>query len=326
MVFFSKEHNVASLPTVVRIGTRGSLLARWQADHVAERIRALGIEVEIILIQTTGDLEPDLLFGSMPDKGIFIKELEQALLEERIDLAVHSLKDLPTALPEGLVLAAVPERESPLDALVSRSGEPLEALPAGARVGTSSLRRGAQILALRPDLEVIPFRGNVPTRLEKVRRGEAEATLLAVAGLHRLNLERAITQILDAEQMTPPMGQGALGIEARAGELAYLWAVLEDPATRLAAESERLFLARIGGGCRTPVGILVEPAGQEAWRLTAMLASPDGRHVLRRQLTTGPAADPRAVAEGLAAEMQAQAWPEIRAMLERISPPPMEQP
>lgn len=308
-----------SLPAMVRIGTRGSLLARWQANHIADRINRLGVATEIVLIQTTGDLDQRTSFGLIPDKGVFVKELEEALLARRIDLAVHSLKDLPTQLPEGLMLAAVPERESPLDALVCPAGLRLEELPAGARVASSSLRRQAQILALRPDLQVVPLRGNVPTRIEKVRRGEAEAALLAVAGLTRLELTEHITQVLPAETITPPMGQGSLGIEAREGEFEALWAALEDPRTRTAALAERRFLARVGGGCRTPVGILAEPMSEEGgWHLTAMLASPDGRQLMRGKLEVAAPADPIQAAEELAERMIAEAPPEIKDMLSRF--------
>ena len=300
----------------LRIGTRGSALARWQADHVAGLIRALGVQVTIEIIQTSGDLDARSPFAQMADKGVFVKELEQALLERRIDLAVHSLKDLPTTLPAGLALACVPEREDPRDALISRDHLSLEALPAGARVATGSLRRGAQILALRPDLALVPLRGNVPTRIEKIRRGEADATLLAVAGLRRLGLEREIAQILPVDWLTPPMGQGALALEARDGERAALWAALEHAPTRLAVEAERRFLARVGGGCRTPVGILVEP-NQDLWQLTAMLAAADATPLMRRRAQTVPGEDPREAADRLALRMMAEAPPEILAMLGR---------
>jgi hydroxymethylbilane synthase len=217
------------------------------------------------------------------------------------------------------MLAAVPEREDPRDALISREGLALEDLPAGSRVGSSSLRRQAQILALRPDLQVMPLRGNVQTRLDKVHRGQAEAALLAVAGLHRLGLEHEITQILSPDRITPPMGQGALGIEAREGEAAGLWAKLDDPVTRLAVEAERRYLAHIGGGCRTPVGILAEPGADGAWHLTAMLASPDGRQIMRREVTVQSSEDVRDAAERLAIAMAAEAPAEVRAMLDRIS-------
>jgi hydroxymethylbilane synthase len=309
---------VESHPQPLRIGTRGSALARWQAEHVAGLIRALGVPVTIEIIATSGDLDPRSPFALMADKGVFVKELEQALLERRIDLAVHSLKDLPTTLPAGLELAGVPEREDPRDALISRDHSSLEALPAGARVATGSLRRGAQILALRPDLALIALRGNVPTRIEKIRRGEADATLLAVAGLRRLGLESEIAQILSVDWLTPPMGQGALALEARQGERPALWAALEHAPTRLAVEAERRFLARVGGGCRTPVGILAEP-NQDVWQLTAMLAAAEGQPLMRRRAQTAPGEDPRQAADQLAMQMIAEAPPEILAMLGRWS-------
>ena len=315
-----------NLPTKVRIGTRASALARWQADRVAGRIHALGVEAEIILIKTIGDLDQSSTFDQLPERGVFVKELEQALMDGRIDLAVHSLKDLPTGLPGGLMLAATPEREDPYDALISRDDLALETLAPGSRVATGSLRRAAQILALRPDLVMTPLRGNVATRVEKIRRGEAEATLLAVAGLRRLGLENEIAQVFTAQQVTPAMGQGALGIEARVAELTKLWTALDHPATRRAVEAERRYLARVGGGCRTPVGILVQQttaahgsdsAAPNDWRITALLASVDGRQLMRREVMVSGQDDLIAIAGDLADEMINQAPPEIRAMLAR---------
>jgi hydroxymethylbilane synthase len=305
------------------LGTRAGALALWQAEHVAGLLRAQGVEAQIVTIKTLGDLDRRSDFGAMDAKGIFVKEIELALLDDAIDLAVHSLKDMPTSMPEGLVLAATPPRESALDGWHCPAGLSLEALPPGARVATGSLRRQAQLLALRPDAQVVPIRGNVATRLEKVRRGEADATLLAVAGMRRLGLEAELTEAFSPDRMTPAMGQGTLGIQARRGELTELMAALNDPATRLAVDAERAFLSRVGGGCKTPVGVYVRPsqsAEPGEWLLTAMLASPDGRRLDRRELRVadGAALAERAVA--LAEAMFAEAPPEIRATLSGKEP------
>jgi hydroxymethylbilane synthase len=281
----------SNFPAKLKIGTRGSELALWQARHVAARLAELGVATEEVVIQTRGDRDQATAFGAMGGKGLFTKEIEDALLAGVIDLAVHSLKDLPTELPAGLALAAVLERASPLDAWISPTGTRLEDLPLGARVASGSLRREAQLLALRPDLQIVPIRGNVPTRLRRVLdEGLAEGTLLAAAGLERLTLEGSITQVLPPEVLTPPMGQGALGIEARAGAWPELFAALEHAPSRLAADAERAFLAQVGGGCKTPVGILAEMAlGSEEegnganWCLTAMLAAPQGHPIIRRK-------------------------------------------
>ena len=309
----------ATYPRTLCLGTRGSELARWQAEHVAGRLAAMGVAVEQRVIQTLGDRDQATAFGEIGGKGLFTKEIEDALLAEEIDLAVHSLKDLPTDLPAGLVLAAVLERESPFDAWVSPNGTRLRDLPLGARVASGSLRREAQVRALRPDLEVVPIRGNVPTRLKRVlEEGLAEGTLLAVAGLRRLELEGSITEILAPDVMTPPMGQGALGIETRAGFYPELFAALEDAPSRTAADAERAFLAAVGGGCKTPVGIFAAQAEDESWSLTAMLAAPQGHPILREHLAGIGAADLIARADRLARTLRAAAPVEIRAMLKEI--------
>jgi hydroxymethylbilane synthase len=305
---------LTALPSSVRLGTRASALARWQADHIAGVIRALGVAVEIVEIATHGDLDQRTAFGRMDAKGVFTKEIEQALLENRIDLAVHSLKDLSTQLPAGLALAAVPDRESALDGWFCPTGGRLEELAAGARVATGSLRRQAQVLALRPDLRVVEIRGNVATRMEKIRRGEADATLLAEAGMRRLGLADQLTAVFPPERMTPAMGQGALGIEAREGEFGPLWERLNHRSTRAAVDAERAFLSRIGGGCKTPAGVYARPADGGVWRITALLASPDGRHLLRRTADSREEAL-RADAPALAEAMLAEADAEIRATL-----------
>ena len=240
----------------LRIGTRGSQLALWQAHHVAALVRAEGNDVEIEVIKTTGDRLQEVTFAEVGTKGMFTQEIEEALAAGRIDLAVHSLKDLPTELPEGFQLAAVPKRADARDVFVSEKYERLADLPHGARVGTSSLRRRALLRAMRHDLELMEFRGNVDTRLRKLGEGLAEGILLAGAGLDRLERTEWVRERMTVEEMTPAPGQGALGIEARAGDEAVLGALafLEDTTTRFAVTAERAALAGLGGGCQVPIG------------------------------------------------------------------------
>ena len=259
---------------VLRIGSRGSKLALWQAHHIADRLRAAGHEVEIEIIKTLGDAMQHVPFAEVGTtdrdaKGMFTKEIEEALFAGRIDLAVHSLKDLPTELAEPFTIAAIPERVDPRDAFVSVNYESFEALPQGARIGTSSLRRQAQLKAQRADVTCVEFRGNVDTRLRKLAEGQVDAIILASAGLERLGL-------------TAAAGQGALAIEARAGDgrtLAAL-AFLDHEATRYAVTAERAALAGLGGGCQVPIGIHCF-AGDAGYSVVAAVAAPDGSEVLR---------------------------------------------
>ncbi|HXC30900.1 MAG TPA: hydroxymethylbilane synthase [Verrucomicrobiae bacterium] len=241
----------------LRIGTRGSALAMWQARSVAKALAtSMGSEPEIVIIKTSGDKFQQASFSQIGGKGVFIKELEDALLEGRIDLAVHSMKDVPTELPGGLTIAAIGKREDARDALLSASGAVLAALPQGARVGTSSLRRQAQLLHARRDLHVLELRGNVDTRVEKLRRGDYDAIVLAKAGLDRLGLSEKITEVLSCDVSLPAAGQGAIGIETRAAdaETLRLLAALEDRESRSAVTAERAALAGLGGGCQVPIG------------------------------------------------------------------------
>jgi hydroxymethylbilane synthase len=242
----------------VKIGTRGSQLARWQAEWVQGRLSEHGVKAELVVIKTRGDAEVDRPLHEIEGKGFFTKEIEDALLEQRIDVAVHSLKDLPTALPPGLALAAIPARHDPREALVN--GTSLQALAKGTRVGTSSLRRVAQIRFLRPDLEVVPLRGNVPTRVRKVEGREGlDAALLAIAGLERLGLG-AKGVLVDPLDVMPAPGQGALGIEIREDDEATRKALqrLHDPESATAVTAERALLSALGGGCQAPVAAWVE--------------------------------------------------------------------
>jgi hydroxymethylbilane synthase len=239
------------------IGSRGSELALWQANHIAGLLRGAGHEVEIEIIKTTGDRLQEVTFAQVGSKGMFTKEIEEALAEGHIDLAVHSLKDLPTELPEPFTLAAAPVRVDPRDVLVSAKHPNLAALPLGARVGTSSQRRRAQLKGLRPDLDLVEFRGNVDTRLRKLGEGQVEAILLAAAGLDRLGRTDWVRERLSPEQFCPAAGQGALGIETRKDDHATIEAVsfLDHVETRFAVTVERAALAALGGGCQVPIGV-----------------------------------------------------------------------
>jgi hydroxymethylbilane synthase len=241
----------------VKLGTRGSQLARWQADWVRERLAATGVPAQIVVIKTRGDAEVDRPLHELEGKGFFTKEIEDALLDGRIDVAVHSLKDLPTTLPPGLALGATPSRHDPREALVN--GTSLADLAPGTRIGTSSLRRVAQVRFLRQDLQVVPLRGNVPTRVRKVETGDGlDAALLAIAGLERLGLGGK-GAVIDPLEVMPAPGQGALGIEIRADDTATRKALqaLHDKASAIAVTAERALLAALGGGCQAPVAAWV---------------------------------------------------------------------
>ncbi|MBI2467562.1 MAG: hydroxymethylbilane synthase, partial [Candidatus Rokubacteria bacterium] len=263
-----------------------------QAEVLADALRRAWphLAVELIPIRTSGDRLPDANLALVGGKGLFVREIDEALLDGRIELAVHSLKDLPAALPAGLVLAAFPERDDPRDVLVSRAGGGLAALPRGARVGTASLRRRVQLQALRPDLAVELIRGNVDTRLRKLDEGLYDAVVLAAAGLHRLGIARSTAEVLDATRMLPAVGQGTLAVEARADDAATrrLVGVLDHADTRVAAEAERGFLTAIGGSCTTPLAAYARRE-QGVFRLDALVATPDGARILR----DGAEGDPR---------------------------------
>jgi hydroxymethylbilane synthase len=269
--------------TRIRIGTRGSLLALAQSHEVRARLQkahSLSDDaVTITIIKTTGDQVLDRPLADIGGKGLFTKEIEEALLGNEIDVAVHSMKDMQTALPDGLILGAVLPREDPRDAFISLRYTGIGALPEGAVVGTSSLRRKAQLLSIRPDLRIVDFRGNVQTRLRKLEEGVAEATFLAVAGLRRLGLQDRITAPIPIEEMLPAVAQGAIGLEIRAGDAttAARVAPLNDAATALAVATERAFLARLEGSCRTPIaGHAIFDGARLSFR--GQVLSPDGRN------------------------------------------------
>jgi hydroxymethylbilane synthase len=271
---------------LIRIGSRGSQLALWQANHIADALRALGHEVSIEIIRTTGDRMQNIAFATVGAKGMFTREIEEALQANTIDLAVHSLKDLPTELGESFTLAAIPQRADPRDVLVSERYSGLDALPPGAVVGTSSVRRQAQLRARRPDLEYVEFRGNVDTRLAKLLQGKADAIILAAAGLDRLQKTAAIRERFAPEVLCPAPGQGALAIECRAGDESMHIALspLDDLDTRHAITAERCCLAALGGGCLVPIGAYCHRTGDK-WSLRAVVASPDGRQMICAEQT-----------------------------------------
>jgi hydroxymethylbilane synthase len=283
----SDPRALSSGPSRLRIGSRGSKLALWQAHHIADRLRAAGHDVTIEIVRTLGDAMQHVPFAQVGDagrdgKGMFTKEIEEALLAERIDLAVHSLKDLPTELASPFAIAAIPERVDPRDAFVSVDYESFASLPHGARIGTSSLRRQAQLRAERPDVQCLEFRGNVDTRLRKLVEGQVDAIILASAGLERLGLTQYRRECFSPLVLCPAAGQGALAIEARAGDERILAALafLNHEPTRYAVTAERAALAALGGGCQVPIGIHCLPA-DEAYSVAAAVAATDGSEVLR---------------------------------------------
>lgn len=279
---------------MMRIGSRGSQLALWQANYIANRLRVLGHEVSIEMIRTTGDAMQHVAFAKVGSKGMFTKEIEEALREGRIDLAVHSLKDLPTEIEPVFAIAAIPERGDPRDALLSARYESFAALPRGARVGTSSLRRRAQLRAYRDDLQFEEFRGNVDTRIRKMVEGQVEAIILASAGLERLGLTEHRRECFSPQILCPAAGQGALAIETRSDDARTMETVfaLDHPATRYAVTAERTALAALGGGCQVPIGVHCAPvAGADAYSISGVVAAPEGGNAIRVELEhqKGPA-------------------------------------
>ncbi len=289
---------------MIRIGSRGSALARWQAEHVQALLAARGHECRIQLITTTGDRVQDRRLESVGGKGAFLKEIEEAMLAGEVDLAVHSLKDVPTALPEGLRLCAVLERADPRDALVSAAGVPFADLPAGSVVGTSSLRRQCQVRALRPDLDVADLRGNVDTRLQKLREGKCHAIVLALAGLTRLGRADEATEALDPDTFVPAPGQGAIALECRSGDatVAAVVAPLHHARTAGEVDAERSLLQMLGGGCNVPLGAYATTVGAEL-RLIALVGRADGSSLVRGERR---GSDPVSVGRGLAEDLLAR--------------------
>lgn len=270
---------------MIRIGSRGSQLALWQANHIADALRGARHEVSIEIIRTTGDALQNVAFNKVGTKGMFTKEIEEALLDNRIDLAVHSLKDLPTELAAPFAIAAIPARVDPRDAFVSVQHDSFAALPPGARIGTSSLRRQSQLRAQRRDIELVEFRGNVDTRLRKLSEGLVDAVVLASAGLERLGLTEWIRERFSPLVLCPAPGQGALAIETRADDAETVAAVafLDDPVSRFVVTTERAALTELGGGCHVPIGVYCEPS-LEGYIVTGVVAHPDGSALVRAEL------------------------------------------
>jgi hydroxymethylbilane synthase len=317
-------------PSVIRIGTRSSELALRQARLVQAALESRGLTSELVTYKTVGDKRLDEPLSSIGAKGLFTKELEQDLLKGKTQIAVHSLKDLPTDSPEGLLVAAVLEREDPRDALVVNGrilAQSLDDLPRGSRVGTSSLRRRAQLLATRPDLEVAELRGNVPTRLKKIDEGRVHAAILAAAGLHRLGARQHITCYLDAPAWLPAAGQGAIAVQVRTDDAATraLAESMNDAPTMRAVVAERAFLAALEGGCQVPIGALAMPLAGGGGELHGMIASIDGTRIVRGRIALDPN-DPALSGIRLANQLRGEGASEILEGLRRAEHLPSPQP
>lgn len=303
-------------PRAIVIGTRGSPLALWQANHVAERLRAAfpALSVRLEAIKTTGDKILDVPLAKVGGKALFVKEIEEALLERRVDLAVHSMKDVPTELPPGLRICAITEREDPHDVLITRTGTCFKDLPARARVGTSSLRRQAQLLHHRPDLEIVGLRGNLETRIRKLATEGLDAIVVAAAGVKRLGLMDRITQFLPPDISLPAIGQGALGIEIREPSIQRVVSILNHPDTHVAVLAERAFLRRLGGGCQVPFAAHARILDDQVI-LRGLVATPDGKHMIVGE-HQGPRTEGEAVGTALAEDLLSRGAGEIiRALL-----------
>jgi hydroxymethylbilane synthase len=290
------------LSNILRIGTRGSQLALWQANWVKEQLirKHPDLDVEIHTIKTTGDKILDVPLAKVGGKGLFVKEIEEALMENSVDLAVHSMKDVPTELPDGLGIVAVSEREDPRDAVLGQNKTPILELPQGAKIGTSSLRRQAQLFAARPDFDIEPLRGNINTRLRKLREGMYDAIILAMAGVKRLGWDKEVTEVIDPGVMLPAIGQGALGIETRLTDESTLEriAFLNDEATSSCVAAERAFLHRLEGGCQVPIPAYAVREGDEVL-LTGLVGSVDGTRIIKDS-DRGPASGAAQLGDTLA--------------------------
>lgn len=296
------------------IATRGSQLALWQANHIKNCLESLqpGLTVSLNVIKTQGDIIQDVSLAKIGGKGLFVKEIETALLEGRADLAVHSMKDVPMALPEDLILGCIPKRELDTDCFLSFKWPELSALPLGAHVGTSSLRRQAQLLSIRPDLRISPLRGNVDTRLKKLANDDYDAIILASAGLKRLGLTAPYMQHLDTQTLLPAVGQGALGIECREDlyDLLVLLSSMEDRASRVCVTAERSFLARLDGGCQVPIAGHADMLDEEHLLMRGLVADVDGSVILRAE-TSGYAENAEQLGKAVAEELLAKGAQQI---------------
>jgi hydroxymethylbilane synthase len=297
-----------SAPAIVRLATRGSPLALWQANWVKSELERLhaGCRVELLKIKTSGDKITDVPLAKVGGKGLFVKEIEEALLDGRADLAVHSMKDLPVQIPAGLHIAVTTKREDPRDALIAANGQSFATLPKGATIGTSSLRRGTQLLHRRSDLRIVPLRGNLDTRLRKLKSEKLDAVIVAAAGLHRMGWQAQITEYLPLEISLPAIGQGALGLECRIDDarINKFIAPLNDPTTATCVAAERAFLTRLEGGCQVPIaGHAVLEQGR--LRLRGLVASLDGKRIVADE-TSGPAAQAASLGTELAERLLAR--------------------
>jgi hydroxymethylbilane synthase len=303
------------------IATRGSALALWQANHVKDRLAAIApelapeIAIELLIIKTSGDLIQDIPLSQVGGKGLFVKEIEQALLDGRADLAVHSMKDVPPDLAEGLAIAAVSKRETPWDALCARAPITVDTLPHGAKVGTSSMRRQCQLLAARPDLQIQMLRGNVPTRIQKLDDGQYDAIVLAAAGLMRLGMADRITQLIPLEISIPAVAQGVMGIETRGGDMLVRQlavSAIHDERAQAAVTAERMFLAKMGGSCTTPLAAHTIDRPDGGIRVVGMCGLPDGTKILRAEYG-GPIEQAQLLGEKLADDLLAQGAADLLA-------------
>jgi hydroxymethylbilane synthase len=286
----------------LKLGTRGSPLALQQSHWIKDQLEAAepGLRIDLVIIRTTGDRIQDSPLSAIGGKGLFVKEIEEALLDQRVDLAVHSMKDMPGDLPEGLVIGAVPVREDPRDVFISRDGRRLSEVPPGGRIGTSSLRRKSQLLHIRPDLEIIPLRGNLDTRIKKITTQDLAGIVLAAAGLHRMGLKGQISQYLELETSLPAVGQGALALEMRQGDggMHSLLSRINHEPTALCTLSERAFLSRLQGGCQVPVAGHARIRNDQMF-LQGLIAGLDGQKLFKDEIA-GPLTDPRTLGIDLA--------------------------
>jgi len=301
------------MPRTITIGTRGSKLALWQADWVKSSLQSThpSLPVDIVIIKTKGDKILDVPLAKVGGKGLFVKEIEEALLDGRIDLAVHSMKDMPSVIPPGLCIGAVPDRETHNDVIVSKSGSPFAELVSGAKIGTSSLRRAAQLRHARPDIEIVPLRGNLDTRLLKVQAGNLDAIVVAAAGMKRLKMTQQITEYLDESIMLPAVAQGALCVETRDDDTdtRELIKKLDHPETRAAVLGERAFLSRLGGSCQVPIAGYGKRA-DDRYVLKGLVADPDGSVMIKDALS-GDMAQTEQIGTALAEQLLARGAGEI---------------
>jgi hydroxymethylbilane synthase len=286
-----KNNKEKFIKTTLKIGTRGSVLALTQTNWVADRLRQRypEMQIAIVVIRTKGDIMQDVSLAKIGGKGVFVKEIEDALLRGDVDIAVHSMKDVPAELPEGLHIATIPEREDPRDVLIAKDNKKMESLPRGARIGTGSLRRGMQVRNLLPDVQIVPLRGNLDTRIRKIELEDLDGVLVAAAGIRRMGWISRVSQFIPVEVMLPAVGQGALGIEMRTGDssLAEMLAFLNHSATWMEVGAERSFLQRLGGGCQLPIAAYAKIRGKEL-TLRGLVGSLDGRALITDEVRGTP--------------------------------------